>query len=268
MGSTLMGWARDPRAPDGRAVIEVLLDGAPVAVAFADQTREDLLALGIGDGNHGFSIDTRAFAAAEAVLGLFTVRISAGGPVLPGEVALNPAVPAKSRPTLKAMGYLERFNNGLVNGWAFDPDAKDGVALVDFQGDAGWIASAPADRSRKDLHRVGLDSDHHGFTFPIELFSPSDFKIAGLRGYLHGDDKPFDRKHSNDRCIAGSIRSTRRCRSSENPRPRCPTSTISRSKGSSPRRAPASKPRSPRAPRRRFRPRCSRSPKTGCCGCG
>ena len=55
-GVILQGWAWDTLHPDAPVCLEVLVDGKPLALAYADLPRPDLAAAGIGDGRHGFSL--------------------------------------------------------------------------------------------------------------------------------------------------------------------------------------------------------------------
>jgi SAM-dependent methyltransferase len=53
--SGVSGWAWDALRPESAVVVEVLVDGTLRGTVEADKYRQDLLAAGIGDGNHGFS---------------------------------------------------------------------------------------------------------------------------------------------------------------------------------------------------------------------
>ena len=48
------GWACDRTQPDKRLIIEILCDEEVVARGEANQFREDLLAMGMGDGQYRF----------------------------------------------------------------------------------------------------------------------------------------------------------------------------------------------------------------------
>ena len=51
------GWAWDPERPEDPVLLEVLVDGRPVAPIIANGYRHDLDLAGIGDGRHGFSVE-------------------------------------------------------------------------------------------------------------------------------------------------------------------------------------------------------------------
>jgi glycosyltransferase involved in cell wall biosynthesis len=55
-GTRVEGWAWDPDRPDAPVSLLILADGAVVARCLANRWRQDLLAAGIGDGRHAFSL--------------------------------------------------------------------------------------------------------------------------------------------------------------------------------------------------------------------
>ena len=50
------GWAQDPTQPDASVCLDVMVDGAVVAFAVANEYRADLAAAGVGDGRVGFDL--------------------------------------------------------------------------------------------------------------------------------------------------------------------------------------------------------------------
>jgi hypothetical protein len=74
---SVSGWAYDSMRPSGRLEIVVRIADEFVASGYADMHRADLLAAGIGDGGHGFSIDlTEAALSAENAGSLDVYAIS------------------------------------------------------------------------------------------------------------------------------------------------------------------------------------------------
>jgi len=57
IGTTIGGWAWDPRKPNDPVVVEISRNGHPVAVVCADRFRPDLLAAALGNGCHAFEIE-------------------------------------------------------------------------------------------------------------------------------------------------------------------------------------------------------------------
>jgi hypothetical protein len=72
----VLGWAWAPGAPRERIWVSVFVDDEPVGLVVADLKRADLLAAGIGDGAHGFSV---ALPASLSDDGRRSLRVMAGG---------------------------------------------------------------------------------------------------------------------------------------------------------------------------------------------
>jgi hypothetical protein len=72
------GWVWSPSAPEWRPWVRVTVDGEDVGGGFADLHRASLVAMGIGDGGHGFSIELPSRPASREPLHLC---IEAGGGV-------------------------------------------------------------------------------------------------------------------------------------------------------------------------------------------
>jgi hypothetical protein len=60
VGRFVVGWAHDPEDEARRIKLDVELNGQLVASGVADLPRSDLMAAGLGDGNHGFRIELPA----------------------------------------------------------------------------------------------------------------------------------------------------------------------------------------------------------------
>ncbi|MCX4198287.1 Hint domain-containing protein [Methylobacterium organophilum] len=54
------GWAHDPAQPDAPVCLDIVVDGAIVAVTVAAEYRADIAAAGVGDGRHGFDLGVEA----------------------------------------------------------------------------------------------------------------------------------------------------------------------------------------------------------------
>ena len=79
--ASIAGWARDDSAHP--VLLEILIDGGPVARLPADRFREDLHAAGIGDGRHGFALTLPTPLSPDRRHEI-TVRRAADGALLPG----------------------------------------------------------------------------------------------------------------------------------------------------------------------------------------
>ena len=80
-GSRITGWAQDLAHPDGPVCLDIVVDGAMVAMACAEIYRADLEAAGIGDGCHAFDLELPQVLTAETSHTV-EVRRSADGAVV------------------------------------------------------------------------------------------------------------------------------------------------------------------------------------------
>lgn len=78
-GLRIAGWAQDLAHPDGPVCLDIVVDGAAVAIADAEIYSADSEAAGIGDGHHAF--DLQLLLAPEAAHTV-EVRRSADGAVV------------------------------------------------------------------------------------------------------------------------------------------------------------------------------------------
>ncbi len=82
-GTAVEGWAWDPERPDAPVSLIVLANGAVVGRCLANRLRRDLLAAGIGDGKHAFSVQfQKRLPGGESHA--IEVRREEDGAVLPG----------------------------------------------------------------------------------------------------------------------------------------------------------------------------------------
>jgi hypothetical protein len=56
-GTRVAGWAQDAAHPNAPMCLDIVVDGAVVAMTLAEQYRADIAAAGVGDGRHGFDLD-------------------------------------------------------------------------------------------------------------------------------------------------------------------------------------------------------------------
>ena len=80
-GLRVSGWAQDLAHPDGPVCLDIVVDGAVVAMACAETYRADLETVGIGDGCHAFDLELPEPLALEAAHTV-EVRRSADGAVV------------------------------------------------------------------------------------------------------------------------------------------------------------------------------------------
>jgi GT2 family glycosyltransferase len=134
----VVGHVFDPADPDRRFVVEVLIDGAPLALGRADRFDADLARGGFGDGCYGFG-----FVLAPAVLAsarLIEVRLANGEP-------LGAPLLVQERPTLvdpaPEPGAVRWLGGLRIGGWVgAEPGDRRVRALID----GAVVAEAPSSR--------------------------------------------------------------------------------------------------------------------------
>lgn len=156
-GDVLQGWALDTARPDARLVIEVLVDGAGVALARADQFQPNATT---GDQFHGFAVQLKdAWLNNASRINIKVANqtdLLAGSLQLPGRPANEPA----------AIASQVWYNGGLgLSGWSWDPQAPHRHMQVIVREESQVHARVTCDQRHVAL--VNRSSADHGFT--IEL---------------------------------------------------------------------------------------------------
>jgi hypothetical protein len=174
-GDVVRGWSWCPAAPGRRLRMIALVDGREAADGVADLPRPSLVAAGIGDGRHGFSI-TLPPGPRGTVLRVETesgVALPSAARAQVGELEIDSAPdPA----LLTAVGYVDEIADGHVAGWAWCPaHPRVRLAVWVVLGDR-LLAGAVADRRRPSLVRAQIGDGAHAFR--IEL--PAGLDAAAL----------------------------------------------------------------------------------------
>jgi hypothetical protein len=120
------GWAQDLDRPDATVFVRVFDNGVPLADVPADLFREDLLAAGIGNGEHAFRLEFPV-PLGRRERHVVDVRSAADGVpllgsprVLEAEVSLPP-LPLIDREPAAWRGSLDVVTRERIEGWAWDP---------------------------------------------------------------------------------------------------------------------------------------------------
>jgi Tfp pilus assembly protein PilF len=162
-GDMLCAWAWDPKSPDERLQVRFLIDGRETPILLADVMRRDLLNAGIGDGQHAVRFRvTPEFLTQKTSDTRLLVFKSDGGTV---EIDRRDVLLDVEKPSFR--GRVERIAGGRCMGWAqslLEPERRVAVEAV---WDGVVVASAIADRRRKDLKAAGIGDGAHGFEIPI-----------------------------------------------------------------------------------------------------
>jgi GT2 family glycosyltransferase len=156
-GDVLQGWALDSAQPDQRLVVEVMIDGACVALTRADQFQPDAA---VGDHFHGFAVHLRQswLEGAKHI----SARIANQDFNLAGDLQLP------TRPNKEPAPVASRVwhSGGLrLNGWSWDPDAPSRhVEVVVREGDR------IVGRASSDIYHQALadrPTSDHGFNIDL-----------------------------------------------------------------------------------------------------
>lgn len=156
-GDVLQGWALDSTQPEQRLVIEVMIDGACVALARADQFHPDAES---GDDFNGFAVQLRQSWLDEARH--ISARIANQNYSLEGEFWLPAPVNTAPAPIASQVWHT----GGLrLSGWAWDADAPQrNVQVVVREGDQ------VVGQANCDLHHQALiyrATSNHGFSIDL-----------------------------------------------------------------------------------------------------
>jgi hypothetical protein len=178
------GWAWSPSAADKRLELRVWLDGREVGGTVAELARPSLATAGIGDGEHAFRF---VLPASFASAGPHSLRIEADGQSLPpavgfaavgeGETAWDGAhftvegVPQAAGETgttpAGVEGRIEQVSNGIVEGWAWHPDAPDTRVLLEVLLDGESLGTTIAELPRPSLAAAGIGDGRYAFRFAL-----------------------------------------------------------------------------------------------------
>lgn len=184
------GWVFDEASPALKLDVEALLDGRVIGRTHADIPREDLRAAGIGDGAHGFVLETDTPVPVDSPERLI-VQALAGG-----EVARVPfgddfrAVPNVVDAGIR--GFVGALGADAVAGWAWNPAAAGTHLAVELRLNRQAVASTRADQFRPDLARAGIGAGDHGFILrPRHSLNAAELQRLEVAVVLPGGARQF-----------------------------------------------------------------------------
>jgi glycosyltransferase involved in cell wall biosynthesis len=198
----VLGWAARSGLGPGRLTVELLVDGAPVASALAQQYRQDVERAGYGDGCYGFAIEIPA-ACFDAIDHSLEVREVVTGALLDGgplsfrasasashALAGHPDAAPPPRP--KAIqGHLDRCRPGGITGWVVRTAASHFALTVELLVDDEALVRTVAGLHRSDLAAAGIGSGHHGFDIvPPDLLFDGELHEIRVREVSSGESVP------------------------------------------------------------------------------
>lgn len=156
-GDVLQGWALDTAQPGTRLVIEVLIDGASVVLARADQFQPNAET---GDQFHGFGVQLRQSWLDDARH--ISARVANQDYWLKGELQL-PASPSKEPAPVASQVW---HSGGLrISGWSWDPDAPQRHVQVTVREGSRVLGQVSCDLPHQAL--AYRSTNDHGFDFDL-----------------------------------------------------------------------------------------------------
>ncbi|CRN04904.1 Glycosyl transferase family 2 [Pseudomonas sp. URMO17WK12:I11] len=168
-GDVLHGWAMDNAQPEHRPIVEVLIDGASVALVRAEQYEPNAP---VGDLSHGFAVQLRQRWLDGARL--ITAQIANQPFILQGQVAL-PTTPSDDSAAVASQVW---HTGGLrIGGWCWDPKAPNRHVEVTVRNGDQIVGRALCDQHNQALaYRASSD---HGFAIDLP-WSLADGKVYEL----------------------------------------------------------------------------------------
>jgi GT2 family glycosyltransferase len=179
------GWAIDQRAPGRPVQLEVLVNAQLVATILADQMRPDIAALGLSDGQCGFTVELPEHPDRTARRQI-AVRVAGLGTALAGSPLIIDPVPGLS-------GSFDTIHGMSAHGWALNRAQPEVPVQVEVVGPGDEILGAgAANQFRGDLLDAGLNGGHCAFKIDIsahfDRLMDQDLlvRIAGTNQILPG----------------------------------------------------------------------------------
>jgi YD repeat-containing protein len=157
--TTVSGWAWDSAQPN-TPIIVTLFDGSqPVASILADQYRADLVAAGIGDGRHGFSMPLPD-SLRDGATHTLSVQVQGTG------FTLGSSPKTISSCTVAYDGAISSADCDQITGWAWDSQRPTTPIDVDIYVDGVFRARESADTYDATLNK---GDNRHRFRLPTPV---------------------------------------------------------------------------------------------------
>jgi glycosyltransferase involved in cell wall biosynthesis len=190
-GNRVIGWAAPPTGGEARLLVELHVDGEPVARGLADMHRADVEAAGVGDGCCGFELvlplscqdgnthrlEVMELSSGALLEGGLMIALEAAPQEPPftaaehGQSALGTPATASVRPRV-IDGRLDACGPNGVLGWAVRTDGRLTPVDVELVVDGMAVARCAASIHRADLASAEIGTGRHGYCLvpPESLF--------------------------------------------------------------------------------------------------
>jgi O-antigen biosynthesis protein len=196
---TAQGWAVNLANPNQRVKLELRVGGRSVATAVTDRMREDIRALGLGDGPSGFSIP---FPRSVPLDQEMPVEVVVAGTRM--NLCNSPYTRPASPPF---MGTFDSVEGPFTGGWVVNLHDPDTPLQVEAICDGEVIGSGLADLYRGDVKDAGLPTARCGFRFLLErplktLFNKDIYlRIVGTDLVLRGSPQQINQNSNITRFL-------------------------------------------------------------------
>ena len=162
------GWAWYPNRPDVDALIEVLVDGQPVAEGFANLRRGDLASAGKRQGDCAFAIAYSLGEAHPPGTAQITVRFKDGETLHDGAFSVDIAerftpMPVPFGGPVGVFGYVDQFGPDVIAGWISWPGKPPGPIDVCLWEAGEQVGTVVADIWRTDIEEAQQGDGRWGF---------------------------------------------------------------------------------------------------------
>ncbi len=210
---TVTGWAYSANAPDQRVVLRVIVDGAVLGEAVADQERLDVRAVSEGDGRHAFRFTIPGGLSPQMRHIVEVQRATDGQALRNSPMIVEPtplALPTAPVPPTPLTGAVDLCDRNRIVGWAWQPGTDAPVALQVLDNGAPLVRIL-ANLHRPDLQPAGMGNGRHGFDIAVPGgLSPLARHVLEFRREADGAALPgtpvvIEPAHSFDPALEGAV---------------------------------------------------------------
>ena len=159
LGDTITGWAVDVRHPKERVPLDLIAGDVVVASMLADKYREDVHAVGFGDGKVGFHFVVPKQKS--------KIPAHSFGVVLAGTRTHLINSPVTLRPISRLLGFFDGMQGQIATGWACDLDAPETPLVVEIVCEGRVAAADTARHFRGDVEAAGIPIGKCGFRIDL-----------------------------------------------------------------------------------------------------